>query len=167
MKLSKIAAIVLVPLAATACDEPANRPPTAEQLALRESTWRRACAAQELERLAVEEMESLDAMLQSMDPDDPLGQITRRATMAAADFARAFERHAALRSGTYAHLDSAVNVATTTADSARYIERAAAFTITPPETGSVEANVFEAYLNRLDGILEDEDHRCNWDTPFD
>jgi hypothetical protein len=158
--------VAMLSMAIWGCDAPEERPPTAAQLATREAAWRQACAARELATVSEDDISTLEASLGSIDPADPIGALSRRATEAALEFGRAFQRHAELRTRAYAQLDSAVNYATTTADSARFLERAATFTIRAPEPNTVEANVMESYVQRLNGILSDPDHRCNWDTPF-
>ncbi|HUE95065.1 MAG TPA: hypothetical protein VMN39_00305, partial [Longimicrobiaceae bacterium] len=81
-------------------------------------------------------------------------------------FTRAYHAHAELRAVAYAHLDSAVNHASTSADSARYLERAAAITVRLPQPGTVEGNVITSYTTNLTTMLRDGNHPCNWDIPF-
>jgi hypothetical protein len=144
-----------------------DRPVTPEQMAEREAAFRQACAAQELALAADENLATIQTSLLTLDPKDPASAVSRAATEAAIQYSTAYQGHAALQLGAYAHLDSAVNNATTTADSARYIERAGSFTIRNPEAGTLEANVINAYQADFLQLLEDPNHRCNWDTPFD
>jgi hypothetical protein len=167
MKHRALLLCALLSLTFAACDEGGDRPPDPEQLAFREAAWRQACAARALEEIARSDIETLEAAMTAFDPADPVAEISRMAAGAALEFGRAFHRHAELRNRAYAHLDSAVNVARTPADSATYIERAGAFSIRAPDPGSVEANVIADYEQRIAAILGDEDHRCTWDTPFD
>jgi hypothetical protein len=161
-----IATVLLSSVGLAGCSDEGGDAPSAEQLVMRETAWRYACAARELETSAADDVATLEASLESIDPADPMAAITRQATGAALEFGNAFYRHAELRTGAYANRDSAVNSATVSADSVRYVDRAESFTIRVPREGTVEANVLARYEERLTAILQNEDHRCNWDTPF-
>ncbi|HUE95567.1 MAG TPA: hypothetical protein VMN39_02860 [Longimicrobiaceae bacterium] len=145
----------------TGCREETEVPVPPAVLLQRAAAFRQACAARELAAAAAEDLAILEEL------SDPGGsELMQVAARGAADFARAYHRHAELRVGAYALLDSAVNFATTTADSARYVERAGAFTVLLPQEGTVEANVLRSYQAKFSAILGDDDHRCNWDIPF-
>jgi len=160
------ACALIFTFAVAGCGDSGEAPPSPEQLAIREAAWRQACAARELESIAEGDIETLEASVEAFDPSDPIGAISRRAATAALEFGRAFHRHAELRNSAYAYVDSAMNHARTPTDSARYVERAGAFAIRAPDPNSLEANVIADYEQRIAVILNDEDHRCNWDTPF-
>lgn len=159
-------ALLAIAFLGASCDDPAQRPESPAARFERESAYRQVCAAEVLARTSEERLLTLESTLETLDPSDPLSDLNRRVTTAALGFARAYERHAELRYGAYAYMDSAVNHAATTADSARYISRASAFSIRAPEEGTVEANVFEQYQADLVAILSNENHTCNWDFPF-
>ncbi|MEX2570372.1 MAG: hypothetical protein WD737_03640 [Gemmatimonadota bacterium] len=158
-------AISMLCLLLAGCGDDASSAPSAELVVLREAAFRQACAARELEATAEENLATIEGSFEVSDSSDPMAAIQRQAAVAVADFARAFHRHAEFRAGAYANLDSAVNHAVSPADSARFVERASAYSIRIPEQGTVEANVLENYQQQLAGILEDDDHRCNWDIP--
>ncbi|MQA88779.1 MAG: hypothetical protein GEU90_00895 [Gemmatimonas sp.] len=162
----RYAIVGLTMMVVAACDAPEDRGPTPAQLALRENAWRQACAARELVAIAESDVVTLEGTIGGLDRADPVGSISLSAAAAALEFGNAFYRHAELRTRAFAQLDSAVNYAEATADSTRYVERAAAYTIRVPEPGTVEANVVDSYVERFEAILADDDHRCNWDTPF-
>jgi hypothetical protein len=166
VKIARAAALALIVAGLASCREEAPRAPSPAALAQREAAYRQACVAGELAAVAEEDLEVLEALVESLDPADPAGELGLRTTFAAFDFARAYHGHAELRARAYAYLDSAVNHAATTADSARYIERAGAFSIRRPEEGTVEANVLTAYQANFSERLADDDHPCNWDLPF-
>jgi hypothetical protein len=132
----------------------------------REVAYRQACVARVLAQGAEEDLRVVEAALPADTPTDAVGQITQRATMAAFEFARAYQLHADLRATAYALVDSATNHADTSADSARYLERAGALSINLPLTGTLEANVLERYQNNMAAMLSNLDHPCNWDIPF-
>lgn len=137
-----------------------------EVRAEREISYRRACIARELVARAEDDVEVLAETLGNVDPADPLAAVTRSASEAALEFARAYGRHAELRASAYDLVNSAVNQSETSADSARLIEQAQNFSITIPAEGTVEANVLASYQTNLNTMLADEDHPCNWDIPF-
>lgn len=162
--LRTTASLALATLAlAAGCSDGGEAP---EIRAQRESVHRQACVANILAERADDNVRTLIDALASADPSDPIGQITRRATESALEFARAYQRHAELRVGAYGYLDSAVNRAATPADSARYADRASSFLIRIPAEGTVEANVMNSYQNDFLALLSDPNHPCNWDFPF-
>lgn len=148
------------------CDRPQERPLTPEILNERRVAYRQACAAREIANRSVEDIATLEEVLTTTDPSQPLAEINQIASAAALQFARAYNAHAELRHAVYAHLDSAVNQAATRADSARYVEQAGAFTVRSPQPGSVEENVFRSYQTNFVTLLQNPDHPCNWDLPF-
>jgi hypothetical protein len=166
MKILQLAlALTVATLVVAACDD-APAPPTAEQLAERDLAFRYACAATDILRTSADNLATIEGAYASADPADPLAMITQRATVAALEYARAYDAHARLRAGAFTHMDSAVNHSPTRADSTRYMERAASFAIRTPEEGTVEGNVLASYQTEVLAILNDEDHRCNWDEGY-
>ena len=111
----------------------------------REVAYRHSCAANLLAQRADENLRTIEMVLAMDTASDPASQLSRRATQAAFDFSRAYQRHASLRASAYTFLDSAVNYARTSADS---------------------ANVIERYQQDLATLLADQNHACNWNFPF-
>jgi hypothetical protein len=141
------------------CGEESDEVPVSVRLE-RATAFRQACASAELLRTAQDDVATLESMAAVAASDNPTSPA--RATL---QFARVFHRHAELRAGAYALLDSAARHSPTPADSQRFIQRAAAYSITYPAPGSVEDNVIRSYETKLGAILSDNDHRCNWDIP--
>ena len=131
----------------------------------RASAFRQACASQEIAATAQENLEMLESTTALMQQPDTIPGPGAPLSVAAVEFSRAYVRHAELRSTVYAFLDSAVKHAERSEDSTRYVQRANAFTIRPPDPGTVEANVIESFEENIIRILADDDHRCNWDIP--
>jgi hypothetical protein len=111
---------------------------------------RHACAAEELEKSAEEDLATIE---NSFGPGAPQGVAT---------FARAYLQHAQLRLVAYAQTDSALNHARNAQDSTRYAQAAARMQIIPPAQGSLQANVMASYDQKAAAILADADHPCNW-----
>jgi hypothetical protein len=151
-----LAATIPALLLAAACD----RGESPEIRAQREAAFRQACASRTLALQAEGDYEMIAAGLQSEDA------LTRMATTAAIGFNQAYLNHANIRYAAYAHLDSAVNYAKTPTDSAAYIARALSFGVASPETGSLEESVINDYDGKLQRLLMDRNHQCNWDFPF-
>jgi hypothetical protein len=149
---------------AAGCDS-AAREATPAQVAERETAFRQACAAESLALSANDDLATIQTSLLTIDPSDPTASISRAATEAALQYSTVFQQHAALQHGVFARLDSAVNRATTTADSARYIEAAGAFSIRRPDAGTLEANVASAYQAQFLGILRNPEHPCSLSLP--
>jgi hypothetical protein len=149
-----------------ACGDRAARVESPEVRFERESAFRQACAARLLAQRAQNDLQLLEMASLGADPSDPAAEISRRATAAAVEYARAYERHAELRAGAYANLDSAVNHAETTADSTRFVQRAGSYSLRLPAEGTVEGNVLNSYQADLSSLLADVNHPCNWDFPF-
>jgi len=160
-----LVALAAIALTVGACREDA-RQVSPQARAEREAAYRQACVSRSLAARAEEDLETLEMAATSYDPADPFGQIRLQASLAALGFNRAYQAHADLRVLAYASLDSAVNHATTPADSLRHLQRALAISTRPPTAGTLEANVLSAYLDNFTAMLEDEDHPCNWDLPF-
>jgi hypothetical protein len=164
MKTLALGPILLILLLGGCRDEVAREASEAVRTE-REIAYRQACAANVIARDAEENLEILEATFaitgQSSD-----GAISQQTTSALVAYSRAYQQHAELRASAYAYLDSAVNHSSSTADSARYMTRAASFSIRTPTAGTVEANVMTAYANSLYSLLSDNNHRCNWDFPF-
>lgn len=121
--------------------------PTEEQLRERRLAARQACAAERLLQQAEDELATLESLGVTEGP---------------VAFQRAFVQHARLRLAALAQLDSALNRAESTADSARYHDAFKRIQIRAPDPESVEANVFRSYEAKAAAILADADHPCNW-----
>jgi hypothetical protein len=159
--MSKVLGLLIVVLVTAACE------PRAEVVAGRTAEQgdaaRRACIAAELVRTSDEEIDLIEASLPADVETSPQVQAAYHAQLAALRFAQALYDHALLRHGALAHGDSALNHARGAADSTRHVETAAAYTVRPPELGTVEANAVGEYERRFARIRADPDHRCNWD----
>jgi hypothetical protein len=160
------AASILVLAALAGCREEVRLQLPQEIRAEREMAYRQWCVAAYIADEADEDLEILEATLANLLQGPDAGPMSQQATGAAIEFSRAYLQHAELRASAYANLDSAVNHSATSADSARFVSRAAAFSILLPQEGTVERNVLEAWQNNFVEMLRDEDHRCNWDIPF-
>lgn len=146
------------PAGEAAEDSPVN-------LAERRGAYRQACVAEDLAAQAEDDILTLEEVAAGAG-SDPVASLSARAAESALEFSRAYQRHAELRAAAYAHLDSAINHSVTTADSARYAQRAESFSIRAPQAGTVEENVFLSYQTNFIQLLQDEDYPCNWDLPF-
>ncbi len=153
-------------LGAAGCGDRGPRGESPEVRLQREGAFRQACAARLLAQRADSDLQLLESSYATVDPADPVAEISRRATLSAIEFSRAYQRHAELRVSAYAYLDSAVNHAASAADSARYIQRAGSFSPRFPAEGSIEGNVLSSYQANLLALLENVNHPCNWDFPF-
>jgi hypothetical protein len=151
-----IGLILLISLAAAACDrQPRRAASTADNAAARESA-REACISQELVTRA---REGVVALEEFHADDSPLAATSGPALV----FARVLEEHAQLRLAAHAHADSALNHARTPADSARFMQAAQGYLPRRPEPGSLEENVAAAWMRDFARLRADDDHRCNWD----
>ncbi|HUE95932.1 MAG TPA: hypothetical protein VMN39_04705 [Longimicrobiaceae bacterium] len=163
MRVLLMVALAGLGMGALGCGDGA-REASPEVMERREMTYRVACASRHLVAEATENEQMLEATLANADSSSVEGQLTVRTSVL--DFARAYGHHADLRAGVYAYLDSAVNHAATPADSARYAQRAGAFSTRRPTAGSIEENVIASYDRNIGAVLANEDHPCNWDLPF-
>lgn len=155
---------VLMALFFAGCGDQPEAGVPSEVLLERATAFRYACAAAVVEETAAEDLDILEGMADYFQQSDTTA--SRGATAnAAVQFARGYHQHAGLRASGYALLDSAVNYAATPADSIRYVERSRAYATRPPQEGTLERNVLESYQANLADILEDDNHRCNWDIP--
>lgn len=145
-RYSRAIVSLFLALGTGACS-PDDAGPSEEQLAIRDIAAREACIGERLALRAADELQTLEQMMVVSGP---------------LEFQRAYTQHANLRLGAYAHADSALNHATTSADSARHAELAAGFQIRLPESESVEANVLRSYESNFAAIYNDPDHPCNW-----
>jgi len=159
MKMRLLAFTLALPgmVLASACGDSGEDPAVRSR---REAAYRQACAATVLAERAESDFETMNLALLSSD------DFTRMATAVAMDFNRAYLRHAEIRRSAYAHQDSAVNHASSSADSAAYAQRALSFSIAVPDEGTLEANVITNYDANLRALLLDPNHACNWDFPF-
>ncbi|MDR0787191.1 MAG: hypothetical protein LBG44_04935 [Gemmatimonadota bacterium] len=154
------AGLLAVTLSAAVSVSGCDRPEDPMIRAQREAAYRQACAAGVLARSAESDYETISLGLQSED------ELVRMASNAALTFNQAYLRHAEIRLTAYAHMDSAVNHAKTSADSTAFAERALSFAIAPADEGSLEAAVINNYDGKLQLLLLDRNHPCNWDFPF-
>jgi hypothetical protein len=154
-------ALALTALLAAGCrpDAPGAEP---QRTAAQHEAARRACVAAEMIALSEDEIETLQATLG--DGADTGPAIPRQAQRAALQFAQVVHQYALLRHSALAHVDSALNHAARSADSARHVAAAERFVPRPAELGTVEANARAEYERRFTRVLEDADHRCNWDV---
>lgn len=136
---------LLVAAAALACGDDAG--PSPEQLETREVAARQACISERLALRAIDELETLEALLGATGP---------------VGFQRAYEQHATLRNMAFAQLDSAMNRSPTSQDSLRHDELARRIQIRIPAAESVEENVIRSYESNFAAIFNDPDHVCNW-----
>ena len=151
---------VFVALAACdAADQPQRRTVTTP-----DEPARVACVSRELVTRAQENRLSLDELAGTGDTADvDLSQdLTRRAARSAFEFSRAYEHLATVRAARAAYMDSALNHAATATDSSRYSSLAAQSRLQPPEPGTLEANVNDAYMRDFAVLFNDSDHPCNW-----
>jgi hypothetical protein len=159
--MSKVLGLLILVLLTVACERGAEG--VAGRTAEQEDAARRACIAAELVRASDEEIDLIEASLPADVETSPQAQAMYPAQISALQFAQALYDHALLRHSALAHADSALNHARGAADSTRHVESAAAFTVRPPEQGTVEANAVGEYERRFARIRADPDHRCNWD----
>lgn len=149
----------LLALALLAGCERAPQTESPEQRAAREAAARDACIAAELAARGRENFE----MLQQLAGDGEQGAGIAGAARAAYEFARGYAQLAELRHHALAYVDSAMNHSRAAADSARFVAAAQDFAPPPPEPGTLEANVTEAWLRDYAAARADQDHRCNWE----
>jgi len=161
LKMLKAMCVVAGMAVLVAC-EPGAGAGVQGRTAQQEEIARRACIAAELVAISDEEIDTIEATLPP-DIETLPQQGIWQAQIAALQFAQALYDHTLLRRAAMAHADTAVNHATTSADSARHMDLAARYLPREPEPGRLEANVMSAYERRFAAIRADEDHRCNWD----
>jgi hypothetical protein len=146
--------LIFTVVIAAACREPGGGvPPEVESQRILAA--RHACVGEQLLDRAQDDLETLESMGE--------GGIASAAVV----YQRAFTQHATLRYTVYAHLDSAVNRARTSADSLRHVQTANQLTILRPQPETLEANVLEQYNRRASEILADDGHPCNWRHELD
>jgi hypothetical protein len=146
--------------AAAACDGGSEEvAPEVEQA--RRAAARSACVGAELARHAEDQLQTLEASFPS--GEGPAADITRQASRAALEYARAYDQHARLRVAAYAQADSALNHSPRRADSLRHVQRAQQFQVRLPEVGTLEGNVLQAYQRDFAARISDPDHPCNWE----
>ncbi len=76
-------------------------------------------------------------------------------------YTRAYAEYAGLRATQMAYVDSAINHARARGDSARYARSAVQYAPSPPESGTLEANVAGAFARDLAIVRADTTHPCN------
>lgn len=126
--------------------------PSPEQLAARENAARDACVAARLHERAVDELATLE-------------QIAGNSGIIG--FQRAYESHAQLRLAVAAQIDTALNHASGSEDSAAHAAAAERIQIRAPDPESVEENVIRSYETNAAAIFGDPDHPCNWQSELD
>ncbi|HET7273949.1 MAG TPA: hypothetical protein VFI91_02150 [Longimicrobiaceae bacterium] len=144
-----------------ACTDRDSTEPPAEIAAARRTAARNACIATELLRKAEADLSVLRAS--AGDSADPLDAAIAQAMQASVAYSRAYAQHAQLRESAYSNIDSALNLAETSADSIRYVEQANAISISAPDPGTVEANVLQAYNRNFARLAANPDLPCNWE----
>lgn len=164
--MKKLGLILFAATALAGCDADGERTEDPETLNERRAAYRQACVAEALATQSADDIATIEDVLANIDTTNPLAEVNRMASTAALEFARAYEAHASLRESAYAYMDSAANHSRTTADSARFLDRASSFTIRSPRPGSVEENVIVSYQADFTAMLQNGDHPCNWDLPF-
>lgn len=90
-----------------------------------------------------------------------LGATGPGAGAAVMGYTRAYTDYAGLQATQMAYIDSAVNHARARGDSARYARSAIGYAPNPPESGTLEANVANAYARDLAIVRADTTHPCN------
>jgi hypothetical protein len=135
----------------------------AEVTRAREQAARRSCVAEAMLRRASADVADLQDAVQGSSGDTPGAELTRRAGVAALQFARAYQQHAELLAAGYAHVDSALSYSRRAADSVQHAQMAQRLSIRRPEPGTIEANVIAAYDRDFASLLNDADHPCNWE----
>lgn len=147
-----VALLLLVP-AGWGCDRN-PRPDPAREAARREA-FVATCVAEELVLRARENVRDLEG-LAGPDSSGPLGRTGR----AAAAFAGAYRDYAEARFAAAVYADSAAN-AGSAADSARFAARGQGYALSPPEPGTMEANVDRAYARNAAELRANPNHPCN------
>ncbi len=90
-----------------------------------------------------------------------LGATGSGAGTAVMGYTRAYTDYAGLRATQMAYVDSAVNHARARGDSTRYARSALGYAPSPPELGTLEANVTTAFARDLAIVRGDTTHPCN------
>ncbi len=156
-----LAAMAAVLVALAGCD--AAEQPQRRAVTTPDEPARVACVSRELVARAEDNRLSLDQLAGADTVDaDPVQALSQRAARSAFEFARAYEHLATVRATRAAYMDSSLNHAATAADSGRYASLAAQSRLQPPEPGTVEANVTDAYMRDFAVLFNDSDHPCNW-----
>ena len=135
--------------ALAACDSERDSP---ERQAERAAIARGACIYEELatnSRSTLTELERL------------LGATGGQVGAATLDYTRAYTNYAELRASAAAYLDSAVNYARTSADSLRFVQTGAKYLTSPPDPGTLQANVFAAHARDFRIMQADTANPCN------
>jgi hypothetical protein len=155
--MRKLIAVLFLAGLATGCEADPRQTAPATRTPAQQSAALEACIAH---TLAANAQESLEALQAFEGIDGP----TIATAGAVFEWARAYDQHAQLHYAAFAHADSALNHARTSADSARYIQTGQAFLPRRPEPGTLEENVAAAWIRDFATIHENEDHRCHWDV---
>ena len=90
-----------------------------------------------------------------------LGATGPGAGTAVMEYTRAYTEYSGLRATQMAYVDSAVNHSRARADSVRYARTAREYASSPPEPGTLEANVAGAFARDLTLLRADTTHLCN------
>ncbi|HEX7239839.1 MAG TPA: hypothetical protein VF263_06210 [Longimicrobiaceae bacterium] len=150
MTLRTLGLLALFPALLAGCAR--DKEEDAERRELRTAAARNACVAEEL---LIRARENLATMAPSGQ-----GGAAGSALRAAYEYAQVYGSHAQLRMGMMANMDSALS-ARTAADSARYMKRAEGFDLRPPEPGTLDANVANAYARDFAQARANPGHYCN------
>lgn len=137
---------LLLPACERESEDPAPR--EASRAAARD-----ACVAEDL---VIEAREKLAAL----QPPDGEGGEVPGVPGAARAYARVYREYAEVQTARLALADSTAR-ARSPADSAHYARKAAAYSLSPPEPGTVEANVAQAYARDFNAIRANPAHFCN------
>lgn len=154
---------VLTVLVSVAACEPQREEADPGRTPLQEEAARRACIAEELVRVADDEIDTIEASLPADIESSAQSQVVWQAQLSALQFAQVLRDHALLRRAALSHADSALNHSRSAQDSTRHMQTAESYASLQPEPNTLEANVANEYERRFARIRSDEDHRCNWD----
>lgn len=90
-----------------------------------------------------------------------LGATGPGAGTAVMEYTRAYTEYAGLRATQMAYVDSAINHARARGDSTRYARSAREYASSSPESGTLEANVAQAFARDLAIVRADTAHPCS------
>lgn len=149
---NKPTVVLSLAMAAAACEAGAAGI-SAEVRAERREIERTSCIA---ERIALSANDNLEMLAAAAAHLPGTGGAARQ-------YGEAFARYAQLRAAAAAYADSAVNIAESAVDSARYAQRGASIKVRSPEPESVEANAARAFQQQMTATQVQPGHPCNWE----
>ncbi|HEV2149310.1 MAG TPA: hypothetical protein VGR37_18045 [Longimicrobiaceae bacterium] len=155
MRLHHLRPLLALPLVLAACGRDAGE--DRERRETRVAASRNACVAEELAIRARENLASLDTIA-------AMGGGVEGPMRAAYTYAQVYRNLAELRHSSMAYVDSALG-APTPADSARYMQRAAQFSVRAPEPETVDANVAAEWRRNFATTRGNPEHYCNQAPP--